>query len=99
MQSKRHLRNAQQLTEGWAEAGLWGVSGSQREGGVLLPTAATPGSETFPCPRRNLLWGSGACSVDYTSPSSPAIASRQLHGEAQLLSGFYLMGLSTWAQV
>lgn len=42
MQSKRHIRNAQQLTEGWSGAGLCAASGSNVEGGVLLPKGASP---------------------------------------------------------
>ena len=99
MQSKRHIRNAQQLTEGWSETGLRAVSGSNTEGGALLPTGASPDSETFLRRRRNLLCGRSTRSVDYISPSSPAIAPRQLHREGQLLSVFYQMGLYTQVQV
>lgn len=93
MQSKRHIRNAHQFTEGWAEAGLHMASSSNMEGGALLPMGASPAwLRNLPVPRRNLFCGRSARSVDYISLSSPAIAPCQFPREGCLLSIFCLIG-------
>lgn len=51
-------------------AGLCGASGSNSEGGELLPRGASPAWDTSLCPRKNFRRGERACSVDYTAASS-----------------------------